>query len=112
MHQVLRLGRQVAEGLAEAHRTGLVHRDLKTENIMVTSPGDDPPKHSLAGRDSASRAKVGCATAGRAKILDFGLVKNVPLPSSDQTLPADFSDSASLTGMGAVLGTARSMSPE
>jgi serine/threonine-protein kinase len=48
------LARQVAEGLAAAHAQGLVHRDLKAENVMVTP-------------------------AGQAKILDFGLAR--PLES-------------------------------
>jgi tetratricopeptide (TPR) repeat protein/tRNA A-37 threonylcarbamoyl transferase component Bud32 len=48
------LARQVAEGLAAAHTQGLVHRDLKAENVMVTP-------------------------AGQAKILDFGLAR--PLAS-------------------------------
>ena len=44
------LGRDIAEGLAEAHRQGIIHRDLKSENILVTP-------------------------AGRAKIADFGVAK-------------------------------------
>jgi tetratricopeptide (TPR) repeat protein/tRNA A-37 threonylcarbamoyl transferase component Bud32 len=48
------LARQVAEGLAAAHAQGLVHRDFKAENVMVTP-------------------------AGQAKILDFGLAR--PLAS-------------------------------
>src|SRR3954471_8917303 len=53
----VRLAREVAEGLAHAHAAGFVHRDLKAENVMVTS-------------------------AGAAKILDFGLAK--PLPSASE----------------------------
>ncbi|HVS36599.1 MAG TPA: protein kinase [Gemmataceae bacterium] len=47
--EALRIGREIAEGLAAAHATGLVHRDIKPANIWLE-----------AGRD-------------RVKILDFGL---------------------------------------
>ena len=57
------LARQAAEGLAAAHAQGLVHRDLKAENVMVTP-------------------------AGQAKILDFGLAR--PLESgTGETLTDD-----------------------
>lgn len=79
----LRWGRQVAEGLAEAHGKGVIHRDLKAENVMVTR-------------------------AGRAKILDFGLAK--PVWKGDGA-PSGVGD-ASLTVSGMILGTCRSMSPE
>ena len=49
--ETLRIGREIAEGLAAAHARGLIHRDIKPANIF------------LAGRDC------------RVKILDFGLAR-------------------------------------
>ncbi len=50
---VLRLGREIAEGLAAAHAQGLIHRDIKPANIWLE------------------------AGSGRVKILDFGLARAV-----------------------------------
>lgn len=59
--KVLTLAREIAEGLAEAHAKGIIHRDLKTENVMVT-----PSDH--------------------AKILDFGLAKRLWQGRNDASL--------------------------
>jgi serine/threonine protein kinase/tetratricopeptide (TPR) repeat protein len=58
----LDLGTQCAEALSAAHRVGVVHGDIKPENIMLTPDG-------------------------QVKILDFGLAKN--LPSVDQSATID-----------------------
>jgi two-component system LytT family response regulator len=83
--RALDLGIEVAEGLAEAHSRGVVHRDLKPKNVMLTE-------------------------SGHAKIIDFGLAKLVrPRPpfESGADTPA-WGD----TDPGRILGTAAYMSPE
>ncbi|HEY6843059.1 MAG TPA: serine/threonine-protein kinase, partial [Thermoanaerobaculia bacterium] len=82
LKKTIALATGIAEGLAAAHRAGLVHRDLKPENIMLT--GDGVPK-----------------------ILDFGLAKNVVVAdhSNVPTTPQ-------ITRAGVVMGTATYMSPE
>ena len=80
--QAIRYAVQVAEGLAAAHRRGLVHRDLKPDNIFITSDGD------------------------RAKILDFGLAKAV------EPVVPDAPTVSQLTSPGTVVGTVGYISPE
>ncbi len=83
--RALDLAIEIAEGLAEAHARGVVHRDLKPKNVMLTE-------------------------SGHAKIIDFGLAKLLrPRPpfESGADTPA-WGD----TDPGRILGTAAYMSPE
>jgi eukaryotic-like serine/threonine-protein kinase len=80
--RVLDLAFQVAEGLAHAHERGILHRDLKAENIRVTPDG-------------------------RAKILDLGLAKLFGARAAGEG-----EEDGSLTRQGAIVGTPRAMAPE
>src|SRR5260370_19030281 len=84
--QVLKYGAQIADALNKAHRSGVVHRDLKPGNIMLTGSG--------------------------AKLLDFGLAKPAARLASVATLTAAVTQSSPMTEQGAIVGTFQYMSPE
>ena len=85
LEQVLKYGTQIADALDKAHRSGVVHRDLKPGNIMLTPSG--------------------------AKLLDFGLAKEAAPVTSLATMTAT-KVGTPMTQEGTIIGTFQYMSPE
>ncbi len=84
LETALDIARQAAEALAAAHARGIIHRDIKPQNMMITP-------------------------SGQLKILDFGLCKQMPaLEAVDNEAPT----MSLLSSPGQVIGTIPYMSPE
>jgi len=82
--EMLQIAIQIASGLDSAHQQGLVHRDLKPGNIVLTKEG--------------------------AKLLDFGLAK-IQIGDGADGLAA-ITQTTPLTGANTIIGTLQYMSPE
>jgi eukaryotic-like serine/threonine-protein kinase len=82
--EVVAYGQQMAGALAHAHAKGVVHRDFKSANVVVTPEGE-------------------------VKALDFGLAKRL---ASDELADGTTRSRQSLTEAGVVAGTLAYMAPE
>jgi hypothetical protein len=85
--EILAMFRQAGAGLDAAHRGGLVHRDFKPSNVLVT-------------------------TEGVPKVTDFGLARSVAAPGASTSLPRASGIHSVLTQANAVMGTPAYMPPE
>jgi serine/threonine-protein kinase len=83
--RALRLSVQLAEALGSAHGRGIIHRDIKPQNIIITPEG-------------------------QAKILDFGIAKLTPRPQ--EVSAAGAAVTQGVTQPGLIVGTIAYMSPE
>ncbi len=81
---ILDYGEQVADALSHAHARGIIHRDLKSANVIITPEG-------------------------RAKVLDFGLAKRLSGEEVDEVTTLT---QAPLTTPGTMTGTLAYMAPE
>jgi eukaryotic-like serine/threonine-protein kinase len=86
LDDLLRYAAEIADALDRAHRSGVVHRDLKPGNVMLTKTG--------------------------AKLLDFGLAKIGAPVQSGSSLSILPTTPAGLTAQGTILGTFHYMAPE
>ena len=90
MPDVLRFGAQIADALDRAHRAGVVHRDLKPGNVMLTRSG--------------------------AKLMDFGLARATGLAAGGSSIHEALTTSPTivspLTAEGSLVGTFQYMAPE
>jgi len=84
--EALTIAIQIGEALAAAHRAGLVHRDLKPGNVMLTKSG--------------------------AKLLDFGLAKATGSVQSAGGVSMAVTTPPAMTAQGTIVGTFQYMAPE
>ncbi len=96
VHEIIRIGREIASGLGAAHSRGLVHRDIKPANIWLEAAETPTPVVTPPNRNSRVKDSL---PAGKVKILDFGCAKT-------------WAGESGITYPGLLIGTPAYMAPE
>jgi serine/threonine protein kinase len=108
--EILEIFGQLCEALEATHQQGIIHRDLKSENLFLVKAGSreqgigygSEKVHSVSGSGPVPRSPSSVPRFSVVKVLDFGLAK---LVDPEQ-------ENAQLTQDGVVFGTPAYMSPE
>jgi serine/threonine protein kinase/Leucine-rich repeat (LRR) protein len=109
IREVVRIGREIATGLAAAHARSLLHRDIKPANIWLEGPDQRSPKQAAPENQldsalappptEAGQIPIDGDPGGKVKILDFGCAKS-------------WADDSAISEHGLLVGTPAYMAPE